>query len=65
MNLFEDAEIAFQSLIAEDSSSVEVFREYAQAHMVRAETKKSQRLFGRAKDHIQKSVDLLCRSVTV
>lgn len=63
MNLFEDAETAFENLIAEDASSVEVFREYAQAHLLRAETKKNQRLFGRSKDHTQKGIDLLCRSV--
>lgn len=60
MNLFSEAETCFNALITANTSSLEVFREYAEAHFAKAEEKKSQRLFGRSKIHIQKGIELLC-----
>lgn len=61
MNKFQEAEKIFEDLIAKDCKSIELFREFAHAHLNCAEEKKAMRLFGRAKDHVQKAVELLSR----
>lgn len=61
MDNFQEAELEFNALIDRDPTSLEVFKEYARAHLSEAEFKKNKRLFGRSKDHVQKATDLLCR----
>lgn len=62
MNLFAEAEQGFEALIALNTSSLEVYSEYAQSHFAKAEEKIGQRLFGRSKTHIQKGIELLARA---
>lgn len=62
MNLFPEAVKGFEELIAADHNSLEVFTEYAKAHLFMAEETKAKRLFGRSQVHLQDAVSLLCRA---